>query len=113
MFELNNCHRIIAYENFRGWTRSVDFACTLATILFDYKYSFHNVNEDDERYNEVYHTVNQRCAERTLRLCRRLGGYYVKFGQMVSTLEQGVPREWIDTLSSCQVFSSVILLCLG
>jgi len=38
---------------------------------------------------------------------RRLGGYYIKFGQMVSTLDQGIPREWIDTLSLCQVVSFV------
>lgn len=38
---------------------------------------------------------------------RRLGGYYIKFGQMVSTLDQGIPREWIDTLSLCQVDSLV------
>ena len=38
---------------------------------------------------------------------RRLGGYYIKFGQMVSTLDQGIPREWIDTLSICQVDSFV------
>ena len=92
-----------AYEQLRGYTRSIDFVCTLATILADYKFSFRNINEGDEEYDKVYHTVNQRCAERTLRLCRRLGGYYVKFGQMVSTLDQGVPREWSETLSLCQV----------
>lgn len=101
-------YRIKAYETIRGFTRSVDFACTLATILFDYKYSFFNVNEEDENYKDVYHIVNQRCAERALRMCRRLGGYYVKFGQMISTLEQGIPREWIETMSFCQVISTIV-----
>ena len=62
------------------------------------------MNEEDDNYDSVYHTVNQRNAERTLRMCRRLGGYYIKFGQMVSTLEQGgIPSEWVKTLSACQV----------
>ena len=82
---------------------SVDFVFTLGTILLDYKLSFYNVEEGTAEYEKVYHTVNQRCAERTLRMCRRLGGYYIKFGQMVSSIDQGVPQEWVQTLSQCQV----------
>lgn len=106
--------REIVYEEIRGMTRTIDFTFTLATILVDYKFSFRNVEPETPEYEVVYHTVNKRCAEKTLRLCRwanclmwilsrRLGGYYIKLGQMVSTLEQGIPREWIDTLSLCQV----------
>ncbi|CBK22533.2 uncharacterized protein [Blastocystis hominis] len=91
-----------AIEEAKGLTRSVDFVFTLGTVLLDYKLSFYNVEEGTAEYDKVYHTVNQRCAERTLRMCKRLGGYYIKFGQMVSTLDQGVPQEWVQTLSQCQ-----------
>ena len=92
-----------AIEEAKGLTRSVDFVFTLGTVLLDYKLSFYNVEEGTAEYDKVYHTVNQRCAERTLRMCKRLDGYYIKFGQMVSTLDQGVPQEWVQTLSQCQV----------
>ena len=42
-----------AYEQLRGYTRSIDFVCTLATILADYKFSFRNINEGDEEYDKV------------------------------------------------------------
>lgn len=96
-----------AVEEVKGLTRSVDFVFTLGTVLLDYKWSFRNVDEGTAEYERVYHTVNLRCAERTLRLCKRLGGYYIKFGQMVSTLDQGVPQEWVQTLSQCQVRASL------
>ena len=94
-----------AIEEVKGLTRSVDFVFTLGTILLDYKWSFRNVDEGTPEYESVYHKVNLRCAQRTLHMCKRLGGYYIKFGQMVSSLDQGVPQEWVQTLSQCQVRS--------
>lgn len=58
------------HEEIRGMTRTIDFTFTLATILADYKFSFRSVEPNTPEYEVVYHTVNQRCAEKTLRLCR-------------------------------------------
>ena len=59
-----------ASQQMHGYTRTVDFTVTLASILFDYKYSFRKVEPGTPEYEVVYHTVNKRCAEKTLQLCR-------------------------------------------
>ena len=88
----------------KGVTRSVNMVYSLAAIIVDYKYSFWKVDPQSDDYERVYHETNLRCANRALKLCRHLGGYYVKFGQMVSSLYAGVPREWTTTLAACQVW---------
>ena len=44
-----------------------------------------------------------------LSIGRRLGGYFVKFGQMISTLDQGIPVEWMETMANCQVIVYLLL----
>ena len=119
----SNSLRVLAYEFVRGNTRTIDFAWTVGTILLNYKYSFRNIDEDTPEYDEVSHCVNKYAAEKLLRLfkyisvvlfiCRRLGGYYMKIGQMASTMETGLPIEWKETLSQCQVCTVSIPWALG
>ena len=51
--------------------------------------------------------LSRRCALQSTG--RRLGGYFVKFGQMISTLDQGIPVEWIETMINCQVIAYLLL----
>lgn len=32
-----------------------------------------------------------------------LGGYFAKFGQIISTFDKGVPPEYVEVLKKCQV----------
>lgn len=81
-------------------------------MVFDYWYSFRKLENGTPEYQEMEHTVNLRNADRLFKICEcglrmcvirsHLGGYFAKFGQIASTMEQSIPPEYTKTLAKCQ-----------
>lgn len=93
--------------------RTTYFARTVGSIILDYWWSFRNLEDGTPEEQEMEHIVNQRSAEHLFRMCEygfgsavtcsHLGGYFAKFGQIISTFDKGVPPEYVEVLKQCQV----------
>lgn len=100
--------------------RTTYFAGTVASIIFDYWWSFRKLEDGTPEELEMEHIVNQRSAERLFRMCEyafrspvtrsHLGGYFAKFGQIISTFDKGVPPEYVEVLKQCQVGAAHVLI---
>ena len=94
--------------------RTYYFAKNVALIVADYYFSFRKLETGSPEEIEMEHTVNLRSANRLYNMCEyefflvvyhsHLGGYFAKFGQMASTMGNGIPEEYVQVLSKCQVF---------
>lgn len=85
-----------------GHWRTFYFMTNIAYILFSFKHSFRNVEHGTPEYESAFHEVNERLANRAYHVVTRLGGYYVKFGQAMSTMQDIVPEEWLSVMKQCQ-----------
>ena len=93
-------------------SRTCYFLGNMSLLVFDYWYSFRKLENGTPEYQEMEHTVNLRNADRLFKICEcglricvirsHLGGYFAKFGQMASTMEQSIPPEYTKTLAKCQ-----------
>ncbi|GAB4827358.1 hypothetical protein Ancab_034245 [Ancistrocladus abbreviatus] len=86
---------------FNGLSRSSLAIFTIASNVFDYKYSLHGLPEGSDEYRCTMSEVHLRSAKRILKLCDANKGLYVKAGQFAAALRQ-VPKEYSSTLSSLQ-----------
>lgn len=93
------------FTDFCGGIRRVsNFGYTAALVMRDYSKSFKNVESGTPEYDVVFHECNERNAKRVFKMVTKLGGYYVKFAQMASTMkDSGIPKEWTNELVKCQV----------
>lgn len=48
--------------------------------------------------------IHQRSADRIVQGCMRNGGIYIKVGQGLAAVNHVLPKEYIDTLSTLQVY---------
>ena len=82
------------------------YTCLVCAYEYDSLFRKLENGEYESRKSEAYlrdlETLHWRCAERTLELCRDLGGIYVKVGQYVATLSPIVPEPWTTTLKALQ-----------
>eukprot|EP00181_Compsopogon_caeruleus_P005708 CAMPEP_0184678904 /NCGR_PEP_ID=MMETSP0312-20130426/1708_1 /TAXON_ID=31354 /ORGANISM="Compsopogon coeruleus, Strain SAG 36.94" /LENGTH=331 /DNA_ID=CAMNT_0027128003 /DNA_START=778 /DNA_END=1774 /DNA_ORIENTATION=+ len=88
----------------RAVTRSLRSCMVVATIGFEYKrlsWRFRDRYEMPE-YREERRCVHGRSARRLLELCNRQGGLYLKMGQHVASMRQGVPTEYTSVLVALQ-----------
>ncbi|XP_021863080.2 uncharacterized protein [Spinacia oleracea] len=74
---------------------------TIASTVFDYKYSMYGLTKGSDEYQRSNSEVHLRSAKRILKLCEDNKGFYVKAGQFASSLRQ-LPKEYIMTLSVLQ-----------
>ncbi|KAK6913507.1 ABC1 atypical kinase-like domain [Dillenia turbinata] len=84
-----------------GVRRSSRAIYTLATVVFDYKYSLQGFPKKSDEYRRKLSEVHLRSAKRILGLCESNKGFYVKAAQFVAALRQ-VPKEYTSALSSLQ-----------
>lgn len=58
--------------------------------------------QDSEAYDQAVFPCHQRSADRIVAGALSNGGLYIKLGQGLSTFNQVLPRQYIDTLKSLQ-----------
>lgn len=82
------------------------YTCFICAYEYDRLFKKLERGEYESRTSKAYledlDALHHECAERTLELCRSLGGIYVKIGQYVATLSPIVPDPWTKTLKALQ-----------
>ncbi|XP_021771019.1 uncharacterized aarF domain-containing protein kinase 1 isoform X2 [Chenopodium quinoa] len=86
---------------FFAFRRSSYTFFTIASTIFDYKYSIYGLAKGSDEYRHTISEVHLRSAKRILKLCEDNKGFYVKAGQFASSLRQ-LPKEYTMTLSVLQ-----------
>ncbi|XP_074294561.1 uncharacterized protein LOC141622429 [Silene latifolia] len=86
---------------FSAVARSSYTIFTIASTVFDYKYSLRGLAKDSDVYRETIAEVHLRSARKSLKLCEVNKGFYVKAGQFAASLRQ-IPKEYMATLSVLQ-----------
>jgi aarF domain-containing kinase len=75
-------------------------------VAWAYKVQLQQVEKahgkESEAYKAARSAVHTDAAQRIVAVCKKHGGMYIKFGQYLSTLNQGLPREYLDVLSELQ-----------
>jgi len=95
------------YTFHRGFRRTVQFWRGMAPLVLKYKYVRlkaekidHCSEEELERRLNVY---RENTAPKLVDLIIRMGGIYVKIGQVMSTIGQGLlPQQYVDALKPLQ-----------
>jgi len=82
--------------------RSARVLWALAMVTFDYKYQLRGLEENTPEYLNRRKEVNLRSAQRLLKICMSLGGFYVKVGQIIASFNFILPKEYTETLSKLQ-----------
>ncbi|RLN92191.1 hypothetical protein BBJ28_00014613, partial [Nothophytophthora sp. Chile5] len=71
-------------------------------VVLDYRRNLKGVERDAPDYRPKLRELNERIAQRLLRLCFQNGGVYTKFGQQLATFNHGLPKEYTETLAQLQ-----------
>lgn len=84
------------------YSRSARVFSTGAQVVVDYRRNLRGTPREDPAYRDKLAALNQRVADRLLRLCFLNGGIYTKFGQQLATFNHGLPKEYTQTLAQLQ-----------
>ena len=78
----------------------------MGPLLAEYrllKFRYRNVPDDDEVYAAKLHAYNVKTAPKLVNLMLQMGGIYIKLGQVMSTIGQGLlPPEYTEALQPLQ-----------
>ncbi|KAK8814143.1 hypothetical protein WA158_008005 [Blastocystis sp. Blastoise] len=89
-------------ESLYGIYRGISIYSSVFYILADYKISFRGLTKGSKAYTDLEHTVNKRSGERLCKTFLKLGGVYIKTGQVLSSMELNLPPEWVEAMVPCQ-----------
>ncbi|RLN98417.1 hypothetical protein BBJ28_00013772 [Nothophytophthora sp. Chile5] len=84
------------------FSRSLRVFSTGGQVVLDYRRNLKGVERDAPDYRLKLRELNERIAQRLLRLCFQNGGVYTKFGQQLATFNHGLPKEYTETLAQLQ-----------
>jgi len=76
--------------------------CTMARIAADYKYTWWKYPDDNPDHDHQTSDLHLRSARTLLHLFQTQKGLYIKVGQYLSSMQHGLPREYINTLRVLQ-----------
>ncbi|XP_033117183.1 uncharacterized aarF domain-containing protein kinase 5-like isoform X2 [Anneissia japonica] len=72
-------------------------------IGLDYKINLYGLDDSTtEEYKIKFKEINERTADRILRVCLTNGGLYIKFGQVLGTINHILPKEILTKLAVLQ-----------
>ncbi len=63
-----------------------------AIVVADYKSGLVKLEMGSPEYERKRNVIHQRAADRLLRICRKHGGVYTKFGQHLASLNHVLPK---------------------
>jgi len=97
------------YNLHTGFRRTVQFWRGMGPIAIQYKFlklkakRWDKLSEDDEEYKQRLSAYREVAAPKLVNLILKLGGIYIKIGQVLSTIGAGVlPEEYIQALRPLQ-----------
>ena len=95
------------YTFHRGFRRTVQFWRGMAPLVVKYKYINFKATKIDncspEELEERLNVYREATAPKLVDLILRLGGIYIKIGQVMGTIGQGIlPQQYIDALKPLQ-----------
>eukprot|EP00584_Thalassiosira_punctigera_P005995 CAMPEP_0172544322 /NCGR_PEP_ID=MMETSP1067-20121228/14505_1 /TAXON_ID=265564 ORGANISM="Thalassiosira punctigera, Strain Tpunct2005C2" /NCGR_SAMPLE_ID=MMETSP1067 /ASSEMBLY_ACC=CAM_ASM_000444 /LENGTH=610 /DNA_ID=CAMNT_0013330861 /DNA_START=181 /DNA_END=2013 /DNA_ORIENTATION=- len=95
------------YAFHRGFRRTVQFWRGMAPLVARYKYVKFRAERidqcDPEELERRLNVYRETSAPRIVELILRMGGIYVKIGQVMSTIGQGLlPQQYVDALRPLQ-----------
>ncbi|PRP78717.1 aarF domain-containing kinase [Planoprotostelium fungivorum] len=79
--------------------RSTKVIWNTIAVIMDYKYGLKNLEVGTDEYKKKQ---SERSSQRMLNLCKSLGGFYVKVGQLIASFNFVLPKEYTQTLSALQ-----------
>merc|ERR1711920_409610 len=92
-----------------GFRRTVQFWRGIGPLAIQFKFlkfkAFHinKLSKDDEEYKKRMGSFRQKTAPKLVDLTLKLGGIYIKIGQVLSTIGQGLlPEEYLVALRPLQ-----------
>lgn len=85
-----------------GLARLVRVYSTAALIAADYKWSLWGSEEGSPERRALLSQLHWTNAKRMLGLFQALGGFYIKTGQQISSLDHILPEEYTSTMSVLQ-----------
>ncbi len=95
------------YTFHRGFRRTIQFWRGMAPLVAKYKYVNFKATKIDhcspEELEERLNAYRETTAPKLVDLILRLGGIYIKIGQVMSTIGQGIlPQQYLDALKPLQ-----------
>jgi len=97
------------YTFHQGFRRTVQFWTGMGPLVAEHRFLkykakyFDGWDEDADEYKVRMRDFNQRAAPKIVDLIQSLGGIYIKIGQVMSTLGQGLlPKEYVKALRPLQ-----------
>lgn len=78
--------------------RGVRTALTTCSIISDYKFSLHGIDENSSDYEALKSEAHHRSADKLLKLVWKNRGTYVKVGQHLGGMDYLLPKEYTETL---------------
>jgi len=99
----------LLYSYHQGFRRTVQFWKGMGPIVAEHRFLkykakyYDRCEEDGDEYKSRMKSFNQRAAPKIVDLIQSLGGIYIKIGQVMSTLGQGLlPEEYVKALRPLQ-----------